>query len=121
MDFKEERLADTVNKPPVVFMDCTAPQIGMVALIAGPSGLLLGIVLGILFGKITLGLALGIVLALVIGYTCLYFIQVNRERYYESWLEEQIFLKRTAFSESTGFGQSTMISGSKRYGRRSRK
>jgi len=121
MSDSEGRLADGINSPPVVFMDCTAPQIGMAALVSVPLGMFLGAVIGVLLGFIILGLAIGLIFALVIGWGILYFIQVNKERYYETWLEEQIFLKKGAFLESIGVSSETLIRGTTRYGRGARK
>jgi hypothetical protein len=89
-----DRLADLLNKEPMVFMDCTGPEI-----LAGfGSSLLLGLVLGFLIGLVMGALIIGIMLGLLLGlgasYFALKYIADARNSFYESWLEEKVFLMK---------------------------
>lgn len=125
MEFEEERLADVVSSDPVVFMDCTGPQIMTSGLLGSIAGLVVGIVIGISIGFFFIGLALGMLLSLLFSYLAMLWIQSNREKYYETWLSETVFFKKRSlvanFGVFLGKTPSEFIEGSRRFGRGARK
>lgn len=113
----EERLADSVNAEPIVFMDCTGSEIVMSALISFVVGVPLGFFAGLLFGYLMAGLVIGLLLGLGSTYLVLNFISAVRNKYYETWIKEKFFMMKL---RSGMFGLD-LIEESTRYGRGARK
>lgn len=113
----DDRLADKVAREPVVFMDCTTTEI----LYVGGGSLIgcfiFGILLGVIIGAVMVGIIIGLILGLGVAWLLLTQIQRLRNAYYENWLNEKIFLAK----QEWGLGEITMLFGSKRFGRGSRK
>lgn len=91
----ENRLADQLNKDPIVFSDCTGPEI-LLGLGVGMSlGILIGVLLGVSLEAFMLGLIFGLILGLGFTYLALTRIANARNRYYETWLAEKFFIAKT--------------------------
>ena len=114
---RDERLADSVNSEPIVFMDCTGTEIVASALISFVAGITLGIIAGIALGKIMIGLILGMIISLGFTYGLLNYLCAIRNKYYETWLKEKLFL----YKLSSGFFGLKLINESVRFGRGARK
>lgn len=125
MELEEERLADAVSSDPIVFMDCTGPQVMASGILGSIAGLVVGIVVGIIIGFFFIGVALGLLLSLLFSYLVMLWIQSNREKYYETWLSETVFFKKRSlvanFGVFLGKTPSEYIGGSRRFGRGARK
>lgn len=125
MSIDEERLADVVSADPIVFMDCTGPQVMYSGLFGTIAGLAVGAFCGIILGIVILGLALGLLLSLLFSYLAMRWIQRNREKFYETWLSETIFFKKRSLVSNLGvfIGKTPgdFIEGSRRFGRGARK
>lgn len=110
----DNRLADQLNKEPIVFADCTGPEI----LLGFGIGMLLGILLGVIFGaslgKLMMGFIVGIVIGLGLTYLALKQIANARNRYYESWLAEKFFIAKTQLNI---FSEPNFISLTRRFSR----
>lgn len=91
----ENRLADQLNKDPIVFADCTGPEILLGFGIGMLIGIVVGIVIGASIGQILLGLIVGLVLGMGFSYLALTQIASARNRYYETWLAEKFFIAKT--------------------------
>jgi conjugative transfer region protein (TIGR03750 family) len=114
---RDERLADSVNAEPIVFMDCTGTEIVASALVSFVAGMMLGIIVGITIGKIMIGLIVGLIISLGFTYGLLHYLCAVRNKYYETWLKEKVFL----YKLSSGFFGLTLINESHRFGRGARK
>lgn len=112
----EDRLADSVNSEPIVFMDCTGSEIIMAAIIAFVVGLFIGVVIGIVIGLFLIGCVLGLILSLGLTYALLNWLCVVRNKYYETWLKEKWFMLKLR----SGFFGLNLIEESVRYGRGAR-
>lgn len=114
---RDERLADSVNSEPIVFMDCTGTEIVASALISFVAGITLGVIGGFALGKIMIGLIVGLMLSLALTYGLLNYLCAIRNKYYETWLKEKLFL----YKLSSGFFGLKLINESVRFGRGARK
>jgi len=114
---RDERLADSVNSEPIVFMDCTGTEIVASALISFVTGITLGVIGGFALGKIMIGLIVGLMLSLALTYGLLNYLCAIRNKYYETWLKEKLFL----YKLSSGFFGLKLINESVRFGRGARK
>ncbi len=114
---RDERLADSVNSEPIVFMDCTGTEIVASALISFVAGIAIGVIGGIALGKIMIGLIVGLMLSLALTYGLLNYLCAIRNKYYETWLKEKLFL----YKLSSGFFGLKLINESVRFGRGARK
>lgn len=114
---RDERLADSVNSEPIVFMDCTGTEIVASALISFVAGIAIGVIGGIALGKIMIGLIVGLMLSLSLTYGLLNYLCAIRNKYYETWLKEKLFL----YKLSSGFFGLKLINESVRFGRGARK
>lgn len=114
---RDERLADNVNAEPIVFMDCTGTEILASGLISFVAGITLGIIAGIIIGNLMFGLILGLILSLAFTYGLLSYLCAIRNKYYETWLKEKLFL----YKLSSGFFALKLINESVRFGRGARK
>ena len=115
MDFND-RLAEAINSEPVVFMDCTMREITVSALVSSVIGIAIFIFLMIIFGFFV-GAVLGLISIVGITYLALNWIQGLRQKYYEGWLAEKIFLTKL----SIGLSSTPFLLDSKRYGRGARR
>lgn len=113
----DDRLADSINAEPIVFMDCTGSEIVMSAVIAFGFGVPLGFLGGLLMGMVLIGLVVGLLLGLGTTYLVLNYICAVRNKYYETWLKEKFFMMKL---RSGMFGLD-LIEESTRYGRGARK
>jgi hypothetical protein len=114
---RDERLADSVNSEPIVFMDCTGTEIVASALISFVAGIAIGVIGGIALGEIMIGLIVGLMLSLALTYGLLNYLCAIRNKYYETWLKEKLFL----YKLSSGFFGLKLINESVRFGRGARK
>ncbi len=109
----DDRLADKVAQEPVVFMDCTTTEI----LVVGGSCLvgffIVGIVIGLGIGRIMVGIIIGLLLGVGGSWLGLMQIQRLRNKYFENWLKEKLFLTKMNW----GVTSVTMLTESRRYGR----
>jgi conjugative transfer region protein (TIGR03750 family) len=112
----EDRLADSVNSEPIVFMDCSGSEIIMSAIVGFVVGLFLGVVIGIVINLIMIGAVLGLILGLAFTYGLLNYLCLVRNKYYETWLKEKWFMLKLR----SGFFGLTLIEESVRYGRGAR-
>jgi|GEM_PF-2567624 len=112
---EENRLADQLNKEPIVFADCTGPEILMGFGIGMVLGVLIGLGLGASLGKLMLGLIFGLALGLGITYFVLTRIANARNRYYESWLAEKFFIFKLSLNI---LGENNFTSITRRFSRR---
>ena len=110
----ENRLADQLNKDPIVFADCTGPEILLGFGIGMFIGVVVGIVIGAFLGRFLLGLILGLVLGMGFSYLALTQIANARNRYYETWLAEKFFIAKTQINI---FAQANFISLTCRFSR----
>lgn len=113
----EDRLADSVNSEPIVFMDCSGSEIVMSAIVGFVVGLFLGILIGIIFNIIMIGIVLGLIFGLGITYGLLHYLCAVRNKYYETWLKEKWFMLKLR----SGFFGLELIEESIRYSRGARK
>ncbi len=114
MSPEEDRLADAVNQEPIVFNDCTQKELA----ISFGGGLVLGVIIGIFLGAsvgmIMFGLVLGLILGLGLSWASMFYIKYIRQKYYETWLAEQVFLLKRAL----GFGShKPFIDSTQRFGK----
>lgn len=91
-DDKIERLADTVNEEPIVYMDCSGPEIMGAFMVSFTVSMVLCIFLGLIFGGFLLGLIAGMFLGLAGTWVLLNILRDIRQKYYPSWLSEKIYL-----------------------------
>lgn len=110
----DNRLADQLNKDPIVFADCTGPEILLGFGIGMTIGILAGILLGASMGTFMLGLIFGLLIGLGLTYLALTQIANARNRYYESWLAEKFFIAKTQLNI---FSEPNFISLTRRFSR----
>jgi hypothetical protein len=112
-DFNEDRLADVVNQEPIVFNDCTQSELAY----SFGGGMSLGIAVGLILatvGSFMFCLILGLFLGLGLSWLSMFGLKFIRQKYYETWLNEKIFI----FKKSLGFLSNVpFINESKRYGK----
>jgi conjugative transfer region protein (TIGR03750 family) len=113
----EDRLADSVNSEPIVFMDCSGSEIIMSAIVGFVVGLFLGVIIGIVMGLIMIGFVFGMILGIGFTYGLLNYLCLIRNKYYETWLKEKWFLMKLR----TGIFGLELIEESIRYSRGARK
>lgn len=111
-----DRLAEAINSEPVVFMDCTMREITVSALFSSVIGIAIFIFLMVIFGFFV-GAVLGLISIVGITYLALNMIQGLRQKYYEGWLAEKLFLTKL----SAGLSSKPFLLDSKRYGRGARR
>jgi len=113
MNDQEDRLADTINEEPIVFMDCSSREI-MLSLGTGAGiGLLSGSVIGLLVGPFLIWLCVGLALSVAIAWFLLVRFATIRHNKYSSYLAERVFITK----RNLGLISSTYISGTKRFRR----
>ncbi len=110
----DNRLADQLNKDPIVFADCTGPEILLGFGIGMTIGILAGILLGASMGTFMLGLIFGLLIGLGLTYLALTQIANARNKYYESWLAEKFFIAKTQLNI---FSEPNFISLTRRFSR----
>lgn len=113
----QERLADAVNQEPIVFADCTGTEIVASLVISFIVGMILGIIIGIAIGFIMVGIIFGLFFTMGGSWAMLQYLSSVRNKYYESFLKEKIFMHKLA---SGMFGLS-LVDESVRYSRGDRK
>lgn len=101
MNEDDDRMADLVNADPMVFYDCTGPEIvgaiGVSAVISLP----LAIIAGVFFGNAMMGMIIYFLIVMGFFYLFLNFLRATRQKYHESWLQERIFLLKSKYSWKT--------------------
>ncbi|MCR6651429.1 MAG: TIGR03750 family conjugal transfer protein [Cellvibrionaceae bacterium] len=117
----DERLADNINDDPVVYMDCTMPQILWTGVAATMISLFFGFFIGMLFSSFTIGAVVGILASLGLSWLGLTLIQNLRHANFDGWLNEKLFLIKHDLFFSLGFTESKLIRGSERLGKGARK
>lgn len=117
MNPEDDRLADHINDDPKVYMDCTGPQILSALGASSVIGLAIGIAIGIVVGWVMLGLVIGMLLSMGLGYLALMTLQSLANKYYDSWINEKIYLIKLKI----GLPVTPLVTGSRRFGRRSRR
>ncbi len=110
----DNRLADQLNKDPIVFADCTGPEILLGFGIGMTIGILAGILLGASMGTFMVGLIFGLLIGLGLTYLALKQIANARNKYYESWLAEKFFIAKTQLNI---FSEPNFISLTRRFSR----
>lgn len=113
----EHRLADALNKEPIVFRDCTGNEILLAFGYSFSLGIALAILMGIFLMPFMIALIIGLILGLTISYIAMGFIANSRNKYYESWLNEKIFTLKVTLNEFFPMATFNFINESKRYGR----
>ncbi len=113
----QERLADAVNHEPIVFADCTGNEIVVSLILSFIVSMVLGIIIGIVIGFIMVGIILGLFLTMGCTWAMLQYLSSIRNKYYESYLKERIFLHKLA----SGLFNLSLIDESARYSRGERK
>lgn len=113
----DNRLADQLNKDPIVFADCTGPEIMAVFGIALGVGLILGVVVGIILLPLMVGLILGLLTSLGLSWLLLNFVANSRNRFYESWLTEKVFLIRRNLTGVFSVEETNYVDERTRFGR----
>lgn len=117
MDANIDKLADSLTHEPNVFMDCTAKELGIAAIIGGVSGVMVTALVAIIFSSFLVGFVAGLIIFMLAAFGVVTFIQSMKGRYYETWLDEKIFL----FKVSLGLGSSRFVDRSARYSRGARR
>lgn len=117
----DERLADNINDDPVVYMDCTMPQILWTGAVSTIISLVFGFVIGLLFGSFVIGFVIGILASLGLSWLGLTLIQNLRHQNFDGWLDEKLFLIKHDLLLLLGFTESKLIRGSERLGKGARK
>lgn len=110
----DNHLADQLNKDPIVFADCTGPEILLGFGIGMTIGILAGILLGASMGTFMVGLIFGLLIGLGLTYLALKQIANARNKYYESWLAEKFFIAKTQLNI---FSEPNFISLTRRFSR----
>lgn len=113
----QERLADAVNHEPIVFADCTGTEIVASFVISFLIGMVLGIIIGIAIGFFMVGIIFGLFFTMGGAWLMLQYLSSIRNKYYESYLKERIFLHKLA----SGLFDLSLIDESVRYSRGERK
>ena len=117
MDADIDKLADALTHEPNVFMDCTAKELGIASTIGAISGLMVTTLVAIIFSSFMVGFVAGLIIFMLSTFGVVTFIQTMKGRYYETWLDEKIFL----FKVSLGLGGSHFVDRSARYSRGARR
>lgn len=113
----DNRLADQLNKDPIVFADCTGPEIIAVFVIALGVGLLIGLVVGLLLLPLMVGLIVGLLISLGLSWLLFNFVANSRNRFYESWLSEKVFLIKRNLVGFISIEETAYIDERTRFGR----
>jgi uncharacterized membrane protein len=116
----DERLADNINDDPVVFMDCTMPQILWTGATSTIISLIIGFFIGMLFRSVAIGFVIGILASLGLSWLGLTRIQNLRHQNFDGWLDEKLFLIKHNILVSLGITESKLIHGSERLGKGAR-
>jgi predicted Co/Zn/Cd cation transporter (cation efflux family) len=116
----DERLADNINDDPVVYMDCTMPQILWTGAVSTVISLVIGFVIGMLFGSFAIGFVIGILASLGLSWLGLTLIQNLRHTNFDGWLNEKMFLIKHNLLVTLGM-ESKLIQGSERMSKGARK
>jgi hypothetical protein len=117
----DSRLADQLNKDPIVFADCTGPEIVAVFVIALVMGLIIGVLMGIVLLPFMMGLIAGLIITLALSWLLLMLVANARNRFYESWLGEKIFLFKRSLVGVISINESAYVDEYTRFGRGRRK
>lgn len=112
-----DKLADSLTHEPNVFMDCTAKELGIASIIGAASGVVVTTLVTIIFSSFMVGFVAGLIIFMIASFGVVSFIQTMKGRYYETWLDEKIFL----FKVSLGLGSSRFVNHSARYSRGARR
>lgn len=113
----DNRLADQLNKDPIVFADCTGPEIVTVFVVALVVGLVLGIIVGLVLLPFMMGLVVGLLFTLALSWFLLAFVANMRNRFYESWLGEKLFLVKRGITAVIALEETAYIDEHTRFGR----
>lgn len=113
----DNRLADQLNKNPIVFADCTGPEIIAVFGIALVVGLIIGVAVGVILLPFMMGLILGLLISLGLAWLLLNFVANARNRYYENWLTEHVFLIKRNFTNFFSLDETSFVDERTRFGR----
>ena len=111
------RLADALNKEPIVFRDCTGNEILLAFTYSFSLGIGLAILMGIFVMPFMIALIIGLILGLTVSYAAMGFIASSHNKYYESWLNERVFTLKVTLNELFPMKTFNFINESKRYGR----
>ena len=113
----DNRLADQLNKDPIVFADCTGPEIIAVFVIALVAGLFIGLVVGLVLLPLMMGLIIGLLLTLGLAWLLLNLVANSRNRFYESWLAEKVFLMKRSLMGIFSIDETAYMDEHTRFGR----
>ena len=123
---RTERLADVVNEEPIVFMDCTGPEILGAFLFSTITSLIICIAFSIAIGLPMIGVIGGLIIGLIGTWFLLNILRDIRQKYYATWLDEKFYLLKEKHglyslpffkSEKAQF----IIKGSRRFGKGGRR